>query len=370
MDRKWWALIAVSLGVFMLLLDITIVNVALPDIEHAFGSSLSDLQWVLDAYALTLAALLLTAGSLADLLGRRVVFAAGLLSFTLGSLLCGVATGPLFLILARAFQGIGGSIVFATSLALLADAFHGRDRGVAFGVFGGVTGLAIAVGPVLGGVITTSLSWRWIFFINLPLGAIAIAVTLLRIEESRNPAAHRPDMVGFALFSAGLGALVYGLIESGSRGWGAWNVAGSLVAAGALLVAFVFAELRLPEPMLDLSLLRKPTFTGGLIAAFAVNASIVAMFTYLIIYMQDDLGLSAEATGVRFLLLTGATFVTAAIAGRLTEFVPARLLIAPGFALVGTGILLMHGITVASAWTHLVPGFVLSGIGMGMVNVP
>src|SRR3954466_5644875 len=185
MDRKWWTLLAVCTGVFMLLLDVTIVNVALPDIQEAFGASLADLQWVIDAYALTLAALLLTAGSIADLAGRRKVFAAGIVIFTGGSLLCGLANSVTFLALARALQGTGGAIMFATSLALLAQAFAPTERGTAFGVFGAVTGIAVAVGPVLGGVITSGLSWRWIFLVNIPLGAAAMAVTLLRIDEAR-----------------------------------------------------------------------------------------------------------------------------------------------------------------------------------------
>src|SRR4051812_46520081 len=192
MDRKWWTLTAVSVGIFMLLLDITIVNVALPDIQRDLGASLSDLQWVIDAYALTLAALLLTAGSLADLLGRRRLFAIGIALFTAGSLLCGLATDATFLALARAFQGVGAAIMFATALALIAHAFRGRDRGVAFGIFGAITGIAVAVGPVLGGVITSGLSWRWVFLVNIPLGAAAIAVALRRLGESRGPAARPP----------------------------------------------------------------------------------------------------------------------------------------------------------------------------------
>src|SRR5918911_2946987 len=189
MDRKWWTLLAVCTGVFMLLLDITIVNVALPDMQAAFGASLADLQWVIDAYALTLAALLLTAGSIADLAGRRRGFAVGIVVFTGGPLLCGLASGVTFLALSRALQGTGGAIMFATSLALLAQAFAPGERGIAFGVFGAVTGVAVAVGPVLGGVITSGLSWRWIFFVNLPIGIAALAVTLARVDESRAPGA-------------------------------------------------------------------------------------------------------------------------------------------------------------------------------------
>ena len=196
MERKWWTLVAVAAGTFMLLLDVTIVNVALPDIEQAFDASLADLQWVIDAYALTLAALLLTAGSLADRYGRRLLFAIGIVVFTLGSLLCGLATGATFLSLARAGQGVGGAIMFATGLALLSGAFHGRDRGTAFGVFGAVTGVAVAVGPVLGGALTSGLSWRWIFLVNIPVGIAALMVTLRAVEESRAPHPRPIDWIG------------------------------------------------------------------------------------------------------------------------------------------------------------------------------
>src|SRR3954452_12346155 len=226
MERKWWTLVAVAAGTFMLLLDVTIVNVALPDIAKDLKASLTDLQWVIDAYALTLAALLLTAGSLADRFGRRRLFAIGIVVFTLGSLLCGGAHGPLFLSLARAFQGVGGAIMFATGLALLSSAFRGKDRGTAFGVFGAITGIAVAVGPVVGGALVSGLSWRWIFFVNLPVGVLALVIVLRQIAESRNPHARHVDFPGLVTFSLGLGALVYGLIRSSEDGWGATNVVG------------------------------------------------------------------------------------------------------------------------------------------------
>ena len=370
MDRKWWTLTAVCTGVFMLLLDITIVNVALPDIQRAFHASLSDLQWVIDAYALTLAAFLLTAGSLADLYGRRRLFAVGIVIFTLGSLSCGIATSALFLEVARAAQGVGGAIMFATSLALLAQAFHGSDRGVAFGVFGAITGVAVAVGPVLGGALTSGESWRWIFYVNVPIGVLALLVTLGRVQESRNPKATRPDWLGFVTFSAGLAALVFGLIRSNTDGWGSSTVVASLATAGVLLLAFLVAEWRQTEPMLDLRLLRVPTFDGGLIAAWAISASVFAALTFLVLYFQNVLGLSAIATGIRFLPLTGAIFVTAGIAGRLTSRVPRRMLIAPGFVCIGAGMLMMRGLTSGSTWTHLLPGMIVAGIGAGLVNVP
>lgn len=368
MQTKWWTLVTVALGVFMLLLDITIVNVALPDIQRQLHASLPDLQWVIDAYALSLAALLLTAGSVADLLGRRIVFAAGIAVFTAGSLLCGVAQSPVFLSLARAGQGVGGAVMFATSLALLADAFRGEDRGVAFGVFGAITGIAIAVGPVLGGAITSGLTWRWIFFVNVPIGVIAIALTLLRVEESRDPDAGRPDWLGALSFSGALAALVYGLIESNTHSWGSGRVTGALITAAGLLAVFVLVELRQRRPMFDLALLRNPTFVGGLASAFAISASAFSVLTFIVLYLQNVLGDSAIGTGLRLLALSGALFLTAGIAGRLTSKVPTRLLIGPGFVLIGIGLLLMRGITSGSGWTHLLPGLIVAGIGAGLVK--
>jgi EmrB/QacA subfamily drug resistance transporter len=370
MARKWWTLIAVCTGVFMLLLDVTIVNVALPQIERAFNASLSDLQWVIDAYALTLAALLLTAGSIADLAGRRRVFVTGIVVFTLGSTLCGAAQSSTFLSLARALQGVGGAIMFATALALLAQAFPPRDRGVAFAVFGAVTGVAVAVGPVVGGAITSGLSWRWIFFVNVPIGVVALAVTLRHVDESKLPGAPRPDVAGFASFSLALAGLVFGLIRSQAEGWGSAQVLGSLVAAAVLMAAFVVIELRVREPMLDLGLLRVPAFNGGLVAAWAVSASIFSMLTYLVIYFQNVLGYSALGAGVRFLPLTGAVFLIAGVAGRLTTKVPIRMLIGVGFAFVVGGLMLMRGLTAADGWTHFLPGFILAGLGAGLINVP
>jgi EmrB/QacA subfamily drug resistance transporter len=370
MARKWWTLVAVCTGVFMLLLDVTIVNVALPDIQKSLNAGLADLQWVVDAYALSLAALLLTAGSVADRLGRRAVFAVGIVVFTIGSLLCGLAGDPTFLALARAAQGVGGAIMFATSLALLSTAFRGSDRGTAFGIFGAVTGVAVAVGPVLGGAVTSGLSWRWIFFVNIPIGIFALAATLLRVSESRDPTPRRVDWLGFTTFSAGLGALVFGLIRSNENGWGSTTVVGSLAAAAVLLGLFVVAEYVQREPMFDLSLVRVPTFVGGLTAAFGISASLFAMLTYLVLYIQNLLGYSPIEAGVRFLPLTLAIFLTAGVAGRLSARVPTRLLIGPGFVLIAIGLLLMHGLTPGSDWTALLPGMIVAGMGAGLVNVP
>ncbi len=368
MERKWWTLLAVCLGTSMLLVDVTIVNVALPSIQDDLHASFAQLQWVVDAYALSLAALLLTAGSLADIFGRRLLFATGLAVFTAGSLLCALATGPVFLILARAGQGIGGAIMFATSLALLAQAFHGRERGTAFAVWGAVTGAAVAVGPVLGGIITTDWSWRGIFFVNIPVGVAATAVTLWRVAESRDPSRRGVDLPGFVLFSGALIALVYGLIRAGEQGCGDAGVAVCLAGAATALAAFVAVERVRREPMFDLSLFRVPTFCGGSVAAFAVNGCVYAMLLYIVLYLQDLLGYSALQTGLRLLIMSAVTLPAAVASGRLSSRVPLRLLIGLGLALSGAGLLLMAGLAADSSWTHLIPGLVLAGAGSGLVN--
>ena len=370
MDKKWWTLLAVCIGTFMLLLDVTIVTVALPDIQHALHASFGDVQWVVDAYALALASALLTTGVLADRYGRRFVFGVGLIVFTLGSLLCGLAATSLMLILSRAGQGIGGAMMFSTSLALLGQSFRGPDRGVAFGIWGAITGVAVSLGPILGGLITTGISWRGIFLVNVPVGVVALAVVRWRLEESRAQHPGRLDLPGFALLTAGLIGVVYGLIRAGESSWSDTGVLISLSAGGALLVCFVLTELTVASPMFDMHLFRTPTFVGGLCSAFAMNGSLFAMLLYLVLYLQNVLGYSALATGTRLLVSSGSLLVASAVAGRLSERVPVRWLIGPGLLAVGIGLLLMGGLTASSTWTHLVPGFIVSGVGAGFVNPP
>ncbi|GAC1434446.1 MAG: MFS transporter [Solirubrobacteraceae bacterium] len=370
MERKWWTLLAVCTGIFMLLLDITVVNVALPDIQRSLHSSFSDLQWVVNAYSLTLAALLLTAGALADLVGRRRMFALGLVVFTGSSLLCGLSGSALMLNLARALQGVGGAIMFATSLALLAQAFHGRERGTAFGVFGAVTGAAVAVGPLVGGALTAGVGWEWIFFVNVPIGIAAVFVTLTKLEESRDEDARGVDWAGLLTFSLGLFLIIFALVRGNDQGWSSAEITGSLVAGVLLLVAFVFVERAQSRPMLDLQLFRRPAFAGASVVAFALSGSMFAMFLYLTLFIQNVLGFGPLEAGVRFLPITLLSFAVAPIAGRLTVRVPVRAMLGLGLLLVAAGLLLMSGLSASSGWTHLLAGFIVAGAGIGMINPP
>jgi EmrB/QacA subfamily drug resistance transporter len=261
--------------------------------------------------------------------------------------------------------------MFSTSLALLGGAFQGRERGTAFGVWGAITGLGVAIGPVVGGALTSGLSWRWIFLVNVPIGIAAVVMTMLKVQESQQPGAQRPDFIGVVTFSGALGALVYALIKGNSKGWGSTEILACLIGSAVLLTAFLVAEVvQRDRAMFDLKLFRKPTFTGGLIAAFALSGGLFALFLYLTLYLQDILDFSPLQAGLRFLVLSGAIMITATLAGRATASVPVRLLIAPGLIFVGVGLLLMRGLTESSGWTHLIPGFILAGIGTGLVNPP
>jgi EmrB/QacA subfamily drug resistance transporter len=368
MERKWWTLIVVCVATFMLLLDITIVNVALPKIASGLKASFSDIQWVVDAYALTLASLLLTAGSIADLIGRRLVFSIGLGLFAFTSLLCGLSPSAKFLIFARAGQGIGGAIMFATSLALLAQEFQGRERGTAFGAWGATIGLAAAIGPLLGGALTDGLGWQSIFYINVPIGIVAVVLTLAKVAESRNPEGRRVDWIGTVTFTAALFLLVFAVIRGNAWGWGSTRIVLLLGGGVVLLIGFLISQFTQDNAMFDVSLFRKPTFAGNAIGAFTLSASMFSMFLYLTLYLQTILGLSPLATGLRFLPVTVLSFFVAASTGNLSNRVSPRFLIGAGLALVATGLLLMRGVTGHSHWTALLPGFCVAGAGIGLCN--
>jgi EmrB/QacA subfamily drug resistance transporter len=368
MERKWWTLILSSIATFMLLLDITVVNVALPDIQRDLGASLSSLQWVVDAYSLMLAAFLLTAGSLGDRLGRRRVFTLGFGVFTVASFLCGVAGDPTLLNLARGLQGIGGAAMFATSLALIGQEFHGKDRATAFGVWGATVGGAVAIGPLVGGVITEHLGWEWVFFVNVPIGLLAIALTEWRLVNVAAQDPQRIDLPGLAAFSLGLFLLIFGLIRGNPEGWGSPLIVACLGGSVALLAAFVAIEARSSHPMLDLSLFRKPAFNGVSAVAFGLSAGMFAMFLYLTIYMQGVLDYSPLETGLHFLPLTVLSFLASPISGSLSHRIPIRVLLGVGLTAVGVGLLLMYGLGPDSSVGELLPGFLIAGIGIGTAN--
>jgi EmrB/QacA subfamily drug resistance transporter len=352
----------------MLLLDLTVVNVALPDIQRSLHSTFSDLQWVLDAYSLTLAALLLTAGVIGDIFGRRRLFAAGLAVFSASSLACGVSVTPLMLTLARGVQGTGAAIMFATSLALIAQAFSGKERGTAFGIYGAVVGGAVAIGPLIGGAITSGIGWRWIFFVNLPIGAVAIVITLAKVRDSKDPTRRSIDWVGFVTFSVSLFLLVFALVEGNSEGWSSPTIVSMLVGSAVLMAIFLVAEGRVRDPMLELGLFKRPAMVGVSVTAFTLASSIFAMFLYLTIYLQDVLGYSPFAAGLRFLPITVLSFVVAPFAGKLTVQVKSRYLLGLGLLLIALACKLTNHIGAHSSWTVLLPGFIVAGIGIGMVN--
>jgi EmrB/QacA subfamily drug resistance transporter len=370
MDRKWRALLIVCVGIFMLLLDITVVNVALPNIQRELHTSFTDLQWVVDAYALLLATCTLNAGTLGDWLGRKRVFIAGVVVFTLASALCGSATTPLLLNLARGLQGVGGAAMFSVSLAILSQEFHGHERGTAFGIWGATIGLAVAIGPLVGGLLTEYAGWRWIFFVNVPIGAFCVFGALAYLHESRDEQHRGFDLLGFVLLTGGLFALVLALLRGSDWGWGSGTTVGLFAGAVVLLTAFVLSQLNKAEAMFDMALFKKPAFAGAQIIALTLSGGMFALFLYLTLYLQNQLGLSPLQAGLRFLPLSLLSFVTAPIAGRLSTRIPVRILFGVGMSLIGVALLWMHGITPGSHWTTLLPGFIIAGVGVGVVNAP
>ncbi len=352
----------------MLLLDITIVVVALPSIQRRFDAGLTGLQWVVDAYALTLAALILTAGALADRYGRRIVFVSGVVCFTVSSLLCGIAWSITTLDIARALQGIGGAALFATALALIGHEYRGPERFGALAAWGATIGAAVASGPLVGGILTDAFGWRWIFFVNIPVGVFALVVALARISESRDEGTVRTDIAGLATFSASLFLVVFGILRGNSLGWSSGVILASLVGGALLLVAFVVIELRQERPMLDVTLFRQRGFVGVSIATLCIAAGMFSMFPYLSIYLQDVLGYSPLAAGLRFLPLTVFVFFVPLATRKIAARVPLRVMISVGLALVAAGLALMSGLDADSKWTALLVGFIVSGIGIGIAN--
>lgn len=365
---RWVTLAVVSVATAMLLLDVTIVYVALPTIQADLDASFTEMQWVIDAYTVVLAATLLAAGVLADRLGRRAVFAAGLAIFTLCSALCGLADSPLLLNLARGAQGIGAAGMFAASLALLAHEFQGHERGFALGVWGAITGVALAIGPLLGGLVVDGLSWRWIFLVNVPLGVALTVATLGVLPESRDRRPGRPDLLGMVLFGAAGFLAVLGLIRGNEEGWGSAPILAALLGSALLLGLFVVVELRTAAPMLPLELFRVPAFSGTALVAFAQSIAIYPLLLFLAIYLQRALGFTPTETGLRMLPMTVLILVVAPFSGKLTDRLSLRVPLVAGLTLFGVALLTIHGVSPSDPWTRLLPGLLLGGIAVGMIS--
>ncbi|HLW96997.1 MAG TPA: MFS transporter [Solirubrobacteraceae bacterium] len=366
--RRMWTLAAVCAATFMLLVDITIVQVALPRIQRDLHASLTSLQWVIDAYALALAALILSSGSLADRFGRKRVFMVGIAVFTAGSVLCGLARSADFLIAARAIQGVGGAAMFATSLALIGQEFHGAERATAIAAWGSTVGVAIALGPLVGGIVTETLGWQWIFFVNVPIGLASMALSQPLLANVSDPAAARLDVGGLVCFSGALFGLVFALQRGNSAGWASVQIVVPLVAAALLLAAFVALELRQEHAMFDLALFRNRTFCGVSVATFLLGAGMFSMMVFIALFLQNLLGFSPLGGGVRMLPMTSLVFVVPLLVRRFLAAVPQRVMLSVGMAFVSLGLLLMHDAGAHSSWTVLLPGLVAIGIGIGLAN--
>ncbi|MFF7452878.1 MFS transporter [Kitasatospora sp. NPDC008115] len=366
--RKWGPLVAVSIGVFMLLTDVSIVIVALPDIGTGLDMGFDGLQWVLDGYALALAALLLGLGALADRAGRRRVYTAGLAVFALASLACGLAPDGGTLVAARIVQAVGGAAMFATAMALLNLAYRGRDRAVAFGVWGAVSGAAAAVGPVAGGLLTEFLGWRSVFLVNLPLALAGGVLARRTLTESRDPAARRLDLPGAASFTVAAGAAVLALIRGGSDGWTSPAVLGAGAAAAVALTVFLLVERRSPEPLLDLALFRRPAFTGVLLCGAVYSAAAFSALPYTSLWLQSVLGLGPMAAGLTLLPMSATAFTVSALAGRRLAALPMAVPLAGGLAVIGLGSLLQAVLDGSSGRPALLPGLTLTGLGVGAVS--
>src|SRR4051794_12511548 len=364
-----WTLAVVSIATAMLMLDIAVVNTAISDMGKDLNTDLAGLKWVVDAYTLALAAVVLTTGSLADRLGRRRVFTAGLVVFTVASAGAAAATDITMLNIIRAVQGLGAAAMFATSMALLAHEFpQMQERAKALAVYGATIGGSFAFGPLVGGALTTAFGWRSIFIINIPIGIAALAITKKYVRESRDPHARRIDWAGQTVLTGGLFLLVLALLRGNDVGWGTTEIVVELVAAAVLMVAFVVIERRVKDPMLPLGFFRIPSFAGAQIAAFSISASMFAVFIYATIYLQQVIGLSPVETG---LALMPGTIVNAAVAGgtaNLSGKVTARVLVSGGLVLVATGMLVLTTVGTGSSWLALQPGMIIAMVGVGMFN--
>jgi EmrB/QacA subfamily drug resistance transporter len=370
-NRKWWTLVAVAFGLFMIMLDNTVVNVALPSIREDLGIGIAELEWVVNAYALTFGVLLLTGGKLADLLGRRAIFIVGLVIFTAASLACGLANGSEMLIAARTVQGIGAALMNPATLSIITATFPPRQRGMAIGIWAGVSALALAIGPLVGGVLTQTIHWSWIFFINVPIGVLGVIAARLFIDETKDDAVEQSlDLPGLISSGVGLFALTFALIETNDHAWTSTLVLSMFALAAASLAAFVWIESHRRLPMLDLTLFRNRTFTGANAAMLLVGVALFGIFFFNSLFVQNVLGFSAIQTGATFLPMTVLIILVAPVAGRLSDQIGPRWLMGAGMVLLSISLLLFGELEADSTFWHILPGLLVGGLGMAITMAP
>jgi EmrB/QacA subfamily drug resistance transporter len=370
-NKKWWTLAAVAFGLFMIMLDNTIVNVALPSIERSLHLKVSELEWVVAGYALTFGAFMLTGGKLADLFGRRFIFVVGLVVFSASSLACGLAGDATVLIGARVVQGLGAAMMNPATLSIITVTFPPRQRGTAIGIWAGVSALALAIGPLVGGLINEHISWNWIFFINVPVGFIAVAAAFAFITESRDTShEQRPDVPGLVSSAVGLFALSYGLIEANNYGWTSGRILGAFAVAAVGLTAFVLLELHQRLPMLDLSLFKSRAFSGANAVMLMIGLAMFGVFFYVSLYVQQVLGYSPTEAGASFLPWTLLIILLAPQAGRLSDRVGPRPLVAGGLVLMMGALIVFARMGLHESFWGLLPGMLLGGAGMSGAMAP
>jgi len=368
--RKWFTLVAVSFGLFMIMLDNTVVNVALPTIQQDLDADLSELQWIVAGYALAFAALMLTGGKVADAYGRRLIFVLGIVIFTLASLWCGLADSGEMLIAARVVQGAGAALMNPATLSIIAATFPPAERGAAIGIWAGVSALALAIGPLVGGLLTEHLGWNWIFFVNIPVGILGIAASFLLIDESKDETHERLDLPGLITSGIGLFALTYGLIEANEYGWSSARIVGAFATAAVALVVFLLLERHQRAPMLPLDLFRNRTYTGANTVMLLVALAMFGVFFFVSLYMQNILGFSPVQTGAAFLPMTVLIILIAPIAGRTTDRIGSRSLMTIGMLLVAAELLYFSRLEADSTFWNLLPGLLVGGAGMAMTMTP
>jgi EmrB/QacA subfamily drug resistance transporter len=370
-NKKWWTLAAVSVGLFMIMLDNTVVNVALPSIQRDLGIGLSELEWTVNAYALTFAVLMLSGGKLADFFGRRRVFLLGLAIFTASSLACGLATSGGMLIGARTVQGAGAALMMPATLSIISYTFPPHQRGMAIGIWAGVSAMALAIGPLIGGLLTEHIDWSWIFFVNVPIGVLGLIVGRLVIGESRDTShEQRLDIPGLLASGIGLFALTFALIEANAYGWTDPVIIGLFVLSAVALAGFVLLELHQRSPMLDLSLFRSSTFAGANVVALLVTLAMFGVFFFMSIYMQNILGYSATKTGAAFLPMTILIILIAPIAGKSSDRIGSRALMTAGMLCLAASLAVFSRLGLDSTFWDFFPGLLVGGFGMALVMTP